>query len=506
MAKITLVRPHVIVAVSSPVSPTCPPIGLAYIASSLRVAGHDVYVIDAVGEAPAQFVKTQDPRFLVQGLSLQEILDRINIDTEAVGVSCMFSYEWPNVRNLIKALRNKLPTARIILGGEHASSLSEFCLRDCSALDIAASGEGEEIMLELSDISCDLSKVNGITYRNGDAIVQNPARKRIKAIDDIPKPAWELFPLENYLGRGYGRGANRGRNMPLISSRGCPYKCTFCSNHTMWGSHWASRSPALVVDEIKEYVEKYKITNFDFYDLTTIVNRKWTINFCKLLIDSGMKFTWQLASGTRSEAIDEEVSEFLAKSGCANISYAPESGSKSVLGRIKKKVDLKKLKSSMRSSEKNGIICKANILIGFPGETHFEILQTLKFCIEAAFTGIHDLSVYPFSPYPGSALFNQLRAENRIPEINDAYFYSLALSTELGAKAPSFSEHISTKALAVYRILGIALFYGISFLLHPWRIYSTIKNIFGETQETLLESALHDRWVRKGKFKKNLEQ
>ncbi len=500
MANVTLIRPHVLIAVSSPASPTCPPIGLAYIASSVKQAGHHVTIIDAVGEAPGKYLKIDDPRFVQQGLSLEEIVERIPVNTEIIGISCMYSYEWPNVRKLINAIREKFPAARIVLGGEHSSALPEFCLTDCPALDVSALGEGEETMIELCDSAKPLSQINSIAYRGESGPVKTPGRKRIKAIDDIPKPAWDLFPIENYLDKGYGRGVNRGRNMPLISSRGCPYRCTFCSNETMWGHLWISRKPELVVAEIREYIEKYQITNFDFYDLTTIVNRTWTVKFCKLIIESGLNFTWQLASGTRSEAIDEEVALLLGQSGCSNISYAPESGSLTVLERIRKKIDLEKMKKSMRAAERSGVICKANILIGFPGETHKEIFETFKFIIEVAFTGIHDLSVYPFSPYPGTVLYDQLRTENRISEINDEYFYKLALSTELGATPPSYSEHISTRVLGIYRFVGIALFYLFSYLSRPIRVYKLIKNVaFSDTQETLLEGVLYDKFFRRSK-------
>jgi radical SAM superfamily enzyme YgiQ (UPF0313 family) len=156
----------------------------------------------------------------------------------------------------------------------------------------------------------------------------------------------------------------------------------------------------------------------------------------------------------------------------------------------------------MRSAVKSGVVCKANILIGFPGEKHSEIFQSFKFIVEAAATGIHDLSVYPFSPYPGTVLYEQLRAENRIPEINDDYFLTLALSTELGAKPPSFSENISTRTLGIYRFVGIGLFYATSYLMHPVRVYKLIKNVvFSKEQETLLESVLHDKFFRRSKAK-----
>src|SRR6476620_3967712 len=124
--------------------------------------------------------------------------------------------------------------------------------------------------------------------------------------------------------------------MPMIATRGCPYQCTFCSNPEMWTTRWYAREPGKVLDEIQLYMDKYAATNFDFYDLTAIVKRSWIIQFTNEILTRKMKFTWQLPSGTRSEAIDDEVSRLLYASVCWNMSSAPESGSPEVLKRIKK--------------------------------------------------------------------------------------------------------------------------------------------------------------------------
>ena len=112
---------------------------------------------------------------------------------------------------------------------------------------------------------------------------------------------------------------------------GCPYQCTGCSNPKMWTTRWVAREPQKVLEEMKKYLREDAVDNFDFYDLTAIVKRAWIVEFCELVIASGLRFTWQLPSGTRSEAIDAEVSRLPYASGCRNLSYAPESGSKAVL-------------------------------------------------------------------------------------------------------------------------------------------------------------------------------
>lgn len=494
-ALVTLVRPPVVVAKWAHTTPTCPPIGLAYLAGTLLAAGHRVQVVDAIGEGHDQYLTLPDQRFLSHGLSAQEIAERIDPASEVIGISCMFSHEWPLMREIIQVLRHRCPRALIIAGGEHITALPEFSLENCPEIDVGVLGEGEETLVELVALRQRpeaFSSVPGVVVRQDGKIVRTEARARIRAIDDVPEPAWELFPLDVYLDNGYSFGVNRGRSIPLMATRGCPYQCTFCSNPTMWTTRWVARKPELVLDEIRRYIERYKVDNIDFYDLTAIVKKKWIVEFCHLIKDSGLNFTWQLPSGTRSEAIDAEVSQLLYESGCRNMSYAPESGSPAVLERIKKHIDLGEMKQSMREAIRIGINSKANIILGFPGETHREMWQTLWFCVEMAALGLHDMSISPFSPYPGSELFEDLRKAGKLDELSDDYFYSLAAYTDL-SKTVSLSEHVGNRALGFYRIFGMLLFYSVSYLVRPWRLITMVRNVFfSDTQESRLEMSLAD--------------
>lgn len=498
---ITLVRPPVVVAKWAHTTPTCPPIGLAYLAGALLAAGHRVAVVDAVGEAANQYLPLPDPRFLAHGLSASQTAARIDAASDIVGVSCMFSHEWPLMREIIAAIRQRAPGALIVVGGEHVTALPDFTMQNCPQIDVAVVGEGEETIVEIAQACRDSSSMAGVPgtlarVKDG-GLMRGPPRGRIRSVDAIEQPAWHLFPLSVYLDNGFGFGVNRGRSMPLLATRGCPYQCTFCSSPSMWTTRWVARDPELVLGEIRSYIERYGADNIDFYDLTAIVKRQWIVSFCQMIKATGLKFTWQLPSGTRSEAIDAGVSRLLFDSGCRNVSYAPESGSPAVLKRIKKRVDLEDMKKSMRAAIRNGINCKANIIIGFPGETHREVLHTMWFIVQVASLGLHDLSISPFSPYPGSELFADLQKGGKIQELTDQYFYSLAAYTDL-SKTVSMSDHISDRALGRYRIFGMLLFYALSFALRPWRIFVTLRNVFARTQESRLEMSLRDMLNRLG--------
>jgi radical SAM superfamily enzyme YgiQ (UPF0313 family) len=164
-------------------------------------------------------------------------------------------------------------------------------------LDFVVLGEGEKKIFDLVKAlraGHSLADVNGIVYLAEDRSVRNIHGYRIPDVESIREPAWDLIPIENYLANGLGFGTSRGRSMPILASRGCPYLCTFCSSPSMWTTRYRSRQPAEVVAEMTKYVEMYGAKNSDFYDLTAIVKKSWIMEFRTLLIESGMKIGWQL--------------------------------------------------------------------------------------------------------------------------------------------------------------------------------------------------------------------
>ena len=179
------------------------------------------------------------------------------------------------------------------------------------------------------------------------------------------------------------------------------------------------------------YIDKYKITNFDFYDLTAIVRKDWIIKFCQKIIKKNWNITWQMPSGTRSEALDEETLGLMMLSGQKHISYAPESASKTTLQKIKKKIKVENMKKSIKSALSKGMSVKLNLMLGFPDETHKEMLETLKFVMDAAFMGVSDVYLASFAPYPGSELFDQMYENGQISKLDDEYFLNLTSYTDL---------------------------------------------------------------------------
>jgi len=201
--------------------------------------------------------------------------------------------------------------------------------------------------------------------------------------------------------------------------------------------------------------------------------------------------TWQLPTGTRSEALDEEACEHLYRTGCRYLVYAPESASERTLERIQKKISLEKLVGSMRAAISKGIIVRFNTIIGFPSETRSDIFKTLMFIVKRAKDGAADCFVNIYSPYPGSVLFEELRASGVIGEkLGDDYFLSLTFTNPFGIPGVRCNKNIPIIELMFYRTLGYFLFYSMTYIFKPSRIVVTVKNVLKGTTESAFENAL----------------
>jgi radical SAM superfamily enzyme YgiQ (UPF0313 family) len=490
---VTIVRPP---AVSSRFSYTVGvvlPLGPAYLAAALVEAGHRAAVVDALGEAPLQRGPTAQPNLIHHGLTIPEIVDRIDPATDAIGMSVMFSQQWPHVDELIRAIAARFPGRPIFVGGEHVTGTWQFVLDSCAPVTACVIGEGEDTIVELAAYVAGtrtLADIKGIACRIDGRAQRTDARQRVRNVDAIPRPAWDLVPVEKYLDNGFGYGVNLGRSMPILATRGCPYQCTFCSSPAMWTTRYYVRDPADVVDEIASYVDRYGASNIDFHDLTAIIKRDWILAFCAELERRDLDITYQLPTGTRSEVLDEEVLAALYRTGCRNICYAPESGSARTLVRIKKKIKLERMVRSIEAAKRTGIVVKANLMIGFPEETRGELWETVRFGMKLAWIGVEDLPLFPFIPYPGTELYDRLRAQGILPELSNEYFARLGYG-DLDS-APSLSLHVSSRQLAAVRVIGMTTFLVLGYVRRPWRLARTLRALATERSTTVVELRLVD--------------
>lgn len=494
MSRVCLICPPRLLKLFSVAHKPAPPLGIAYIAGALKAAGHTVTVIDGLGEQP-EATHPFNKDIVLNGMTYDEIIARIPADVEVIGLSLMFSTNWLSDRKFIDILGERFPAATIIAGGEHITAVPDFCIAQTKHLKVCVLGEGEETVVELLDViekGGDLNTVSGITFRSAGNIVTTQRRKRVLEIENIPWPAWELFPLNSYIENNISYGVSRGvLQIPLMATRGCPYSCTFCSSPLMWGTRYYMRSPHDVANEMQFLKETYNATNFDFYDLTAIIKREWIIEFAKEILHRKLDVTWQIPAGTRSEAIDAEVAGYLYRSGCRNITYAPESGSAEVLKAIKKKVVLSRMLQSLRHSYKEKMNVKINIMIGFPEEKHRHLFETMWFLVKASWVGVHDMAPAIFSPYPGSALFDNLVKTGKISLQNDEYFYRVIYSDTF-FNSHFYNDNISKGAMRFFNIAFLVVFYGSNYLFRPMRFFRTVRNLVTGKFESRAEIALYE--------------
>jgi radical SAM superfamily enzyme YgiQ (UPF0313 family) len=484
-----------------------PPLGLAYVAGAVREAGLAYRVIDATGEALDRVSPYPDrPDFLVQGLGVEEVARRVPHETDVVGISCMFSTLWPLVHRVARVVRERVPSALLVLGGEHGTAVPEHVLGR-SPFDVVVLGEGEEAFVALVRAwraGRPLAEVRGVAFRAGPTAVSTGLAPRQKDVDAIAPPDWDSFPLEEYIARHQVNGVNLGRSMPILGTRGCPFQCTFCSNPAMWTQRWIARNPKLLVDEMERYVQAYRVQNFDFQDLTAIVKRQWIVDFCRELIDRDLRVTWQMPSGTRAEVFDETVADLLYRSGCRALAFAPESGSSQILKQVKKQVDLGHMLTAMRTAVRRGLKLSCFIVIGFPDETPATLRQTLRLVRTMARLGVHDVAVSKFVPYPGSELFRRLQHQGKI-QLDDEFFVSpMDFYT---ARAPSYADAVSTRRLYWTMLWMFVNFYVISFGLRPLRVARALAAaILTGREETRYAKWLVDRFYTRRRWRNLADQ
>jgi len=456
---VSLVRPPAVETFRIGTSTVVPPLGLAYVAAALEERGFRLQVVDAVASAPETNIRYFQGNLV--GLPLAEIAGRVAPDAVAVGITCTFTHEWPMVVQLVRLLKARHPHMPVVVGGEHVTAAPEFSLAT-SLADVLVLGEGEETAAEVFGAlaaGTPLDAVAGIAYRRGDDLVVNKRRARRVNLEDLPRPAWHLFDLHTYQAHRFvGPVYSEKLTVPMVATRGCPYQCTYCSSPNMWTTRWVARDPVSVVDEMEHYVRTYGAGNFPFYDLTAVIQKDWIVAFCREILARGLEVSWQLASGTRSEAIDGEVAELLRRSGMVNMAYAPESGSDQTRRYIKKRIQGERLYQSIEAAAKAELSVAAFMVIGFPHDGPEEMRETLAFLREIARRGVNDLGSGYYMALPGTEMFRTLYERGEIT-INRDYFRHILEGLSL-VPAASYSPKLGRLALFYWKFRLVAAFYG----------------------------------------------
>lgn len=371
------------------------PLGLAYIASYLQKHGIEVKIIDALAEG-WRVRHLEENGIIRVGMPLRQITDIVlRFSPDAVGISCMFTSQSNNLHEVASAVKSELPDIPVIAGGAHASSAPEMVLRD-SNIDCVVQGEGEYTMLDLMhhfEGRFDISEIKGIHYRHGGKIAFSGARQPITDLDSLPLPAYELLHMDEYFKSGEAglapRSAIRKKWMSVITSRGCPYRCNFCSVNLVFGRMWRARSPNNVLDELEYLTEKYGVKHIFFEDDNLTFDTARAEAIFNGIIERGIDITWETPNGIRADRLTRSLVDTMKKSGCVGLTIAVESGDQDFLyNTIKKNMDLGKLEDAVKIIRDRRIDLSAFYIIGIPGETEKTVTKTINFSRKLARKGV----------------------------------------------------------------------------------------------------------------------
>lgn len=392
------------------------PLGIAYLAAEL-VKKHSVEILDCMIGDPKP-ISISKERCLV-GLSWEKIKERLKkINPDIVGISCAYSFQYHNAVKFAEWVKKCNKNIITILGGAHPSAMPESVLKN-AYVDFAVIGEGEVSFVKLVDAlkeGKDVKSVAGIGYKKGKKIFINKRKSYKKNLDELPFPARYLFPMEKYF--RYGKEhAFYSKNKPsatLVTSRGCPGKCVYCSIHSVFGSAWRARSPKNVQKELEHLVKAYNAREVHFEDDNLTLDKERMMSICERMIRGNLKLSWTTPNGVSINHLDEELIKKMKEAGCYRLFIGVESGNQHVLNEvIKKNLSLTRVEEIIRLLKKYRIKITGFFVIGLPGESKECIEDTIRFVTKHDFDAI-SLSIA--SPYPGTELYSVCEKNNLITD------------------------------------------------------------------------------------------
>jgi radical SAM superfamily enzyme YgiQ (UPF0313 family) len=383
------------------------PLGVAYLASALRDAGHEVVIY------------SQDV-FHYQEEHLTKYLDSHSVDMVAMGmVAGYFQYK---KLLLISSAVNKSVNRKnfvYVLGGHMFSPEPEYFLRKSGA-DYVVIGEGERTIVELCAVLGKvgmeyLPQVNGLAYLKDNKLVKTNPRELIQNLDLISFPSWFLFDMNHYCLSPFPNMKYTDRTFPVLASRGCIFTCNFCYRMVP-GIRF--RSPQNIVEEIRLLKERYHITYIAFYDELLMGSVQRTKDICNAIIDSNLDIRW--CCDGRLNFATTEVLKLMKKAGCVFINYGIESLDEKVLKNMNKKLTIKQINQGVNNTIMEKISPGLNLIWGNIGDSESSLRKSVDFIL--SHTDYSQMrTIRPVTPYPGSELYYDAIKEGKLKDIKDFY-------------------------------------------------------------------------------------
>jgi len=389
---------------------------IAYVAAVLEKK-HTVCIIDSPTEGLRKLGEMDEKRYRL-GLTNEEIAERIKQwQPDLVVITVPFSGWWKTAFDVASAVKGVDKGVTTVLMGLDPSARPADCLAHPN-IDFVVIGEPEQTVLELAGVLErgkveELEKVRGIAFIKKGKTIITPPRPLIQNLDSLPFPARHLLPMEIYFAAVKENPLRGEISKPwamMITSRGCPYNCVFCTSHTVMGRQWRARSPENVVDEIEQLVRTYQVKQVDFLDDNMTLDKKRMEAICDLIVKRGLRIEWFTPSGVRADTLDEELLRKMKEAGCKKIRLAPESGVQRVVDQIiRKNQRLEAVEKAVVLCKKVGIKVGCFFVIGLIGETKKDIEETIKFAYKLRRLGAEGFIFSIATPQYGTELYEQAK-------------------------------------------------------------------------------------------------
>lgn len=445
MKKILLIQPPYTIDKAEPKG-SQPPLGLAYLAAVLERDGLEVRIIDAVVEGYENELDLGDNniRYGLDFSDLQAIAEGFAPDL--IGISCLFSCQYANAVKVAEVMKTRFPTVPVVMGGAHPTVAYDEVLENRN-VDFVVLGEGEYTFRDLIFAlgrGESPGQISGLAYRADGELRVNRKVDFIEDIDEIPFPARHLLNMEKYfrINRPHGTTSLFTSNTMLITSRGCPARCIFCSIHGIWGRRFRARSPENVVAEIALLKQEYGVKELQFEDDNLTFDKERAKRIFGLMIDEQLDMHWTTPNGVALYRLDEELIDLMHKSGCYRVCLAIESGDEYVLHKIiKKPLKLERVRPIVREFKKRGVAVGGFFVVGFPSETKEQILKTFKF---ASRVGFDNVNFFIATPYKGTELYDHCEQNGLLAN----YSYGRLKVGNASIDTPEFSARELEKLVA----------------------------------------------------------
>ncbi len=372
-----------------------PQLGVMYLSSYLKSNGIEAVIIDALRD----------------NLKYNQIIDKVEKEKpDFVGIHCLSSF-FKQVCDITKLLKER--NYKVYIGGVHATFSPYTTLKE-SGCDYVMCGEGETPLLKLcknnfvnnniqgvyslSDLKDDSHQINGCPILKAE-VIEN--------LDELPFPDWEQCPPDSYPQAPHAVVA---KNYPIgiiTTSRGCPFRCAFCSSHNFYkGVRF--RSIENVITEIKWQIEKFKIKELQFIDDNLTLKKSYALELCRRMQEENIKIDWTPINGIRADSLDDEVAVAMKDAGCYLVDFGIEAVNKDILKRIKKGETIETITNAINCANKAGMITIGNFIFGLPGETKETIQEAIDYAVNSK---LDRAGFFALNVLPGSDIANELKTK-----------------------------------------------------------------------------------------------